>query len=249
MSITATAQELVNWARQYIPDRKTQLFSVRNEEIGRTALPTSQRESFYLKRPAVGSVFLYVDPYKYSAASTLLTAAATDKVFLYNATLQKCTFPGGSDPSIRPAQFKAVLADYEYTKSIPYVYSDDELVGFAPAAIAYLNNNHSTSYSYTGTGSTFEQTFTSDSDNDLVARSLAILVRRTFVSEQMRHGLGVAFRGPMAAIDSKSQLKAYQDETKKLEQSIVDKIENDKISSASGSGGSVDLYDESVVTG
>lgn len=246
MSITATAQNLVDWSRRYIPDRKTQLFSVRDEEIGRTTLPTTQRESFYLKRPAIGSVFLYVEPYVYSASSTLLAAAATDMVFLYDATLQKCTFPSSSDPSIRPAQFKPVTAEYEYTKRIPHVYTDEELVGFLPAAIAYLNNNYSTNYSYTGTISTFVPAFTSDSVTDIVSRSLAVLVRKTFVSEQMKHGLGVAFRGPMAAIDSKSQLKVYQDETQKLEQSIVDKIDNDKIGAATG-GSAIDIYDESVV--
>lgn len=245
--LTATTQNLIDWSRQYVPDPKTRAQTVRSEEIGRTSLPTVQRETFYLKRPATGSVFLYVDPYSYSASSTLNSLAATDKKFLYNATLQSCTFPAATDPSIRPAQFKAVESDYEYSKRVLFSYSDTELVEFLPAAIAYLNNNYSTSYSYTGTISTFAPDFTNDSDTDIVSRSLAVIVRNNFVAEQMRAGLGVNFRGPMAAIDSKTQLNTYNKDTAKLEKSISDKIENDKTGATDGSGAVIDIYAEEIV--
>lgn len=242
-----TTQAVIDWGRNYISDPKTRTKSIREEEIGRTSTPISQRETFYLKRPAIGSVFLYVEPYLYSATASLTTASSTDKVFMYNATLQSCTFPIDGVKSIRPAQFKPVLANYEYTESLPYAYSDTELAEFLPQSVGYLNNNYALSYTYTGTGTSFDMGTITENDKDIIARSLALLVRRSYVSEQMRRGLGVAFKGPMAAIDSKSQLNAFVKDTAQLENSIKVKIDQDKISGSNAGGQSVDIYSEDVV--
>jgi hypothetical protein len=235
-------------SRGYIPDPITRIKVIRNEEIGRLSNPTTLRETFYIKHPAIGSVSLYVDPYTYSSTASLKTSATTDRVFLYNATLQSCTFPKSADKSIRPAQFKLVYASYEYTEKIPYIFSNEELVSFLPNAISYLNNNFSKTFVYiTGTISTFTVNISDNDGMELIARSLAVIVRKYYASEQMRYGLGVAFKGPMTSIDSKTQLNVYNDITNKLEQSIKDLIDEEKLKSG-GSGQTVDIYNEDDVT-
>ncbi len=236
-------QSIIDISRLWIPDPKTRMKSIRGEEIGRTSLPTLQRESFYLPYPAIGSIFLYVKPYKYSVTASISTATLTDKVFMYNATLQKCTFGTASEVQ-RPDQFKPVLAYYEFMESVPYLYTDNELVGFLPGAISYLNNTYKFSYTYTGTISTFQSSAVSDDETELISRVLAVVVRKSFVAEQMRKGLGVAFRGPMASIDSKTQLKEYQDITKSLEKAIEEKAFTVMLNSGSQI---IDIYTENVV--
>jgi hypothetical protein len=229
----------------FIPDPKTRTRHLDGKEIGKTALPTNQRETFYIPFSAVGEVKLYVEPYMYTSTASLSGASATDKVFQYNATLQSCTFPSGSDVSIRPAQFKPVLAHYYYTEDLPYAYTDRELLEYLPSAISHLNNGYSFSYTSTGTISTFLPVVTTDDDKQLLALALAITVRTSYVHEQMRKGLGVSIRGPMQSIDTKSQLKEYNDQTKALTALLSDKSSRDKINDV---GGSVDIYTENVVT-
>jgi len=245
--MNATTQSILNWSRLSIPDPKTRLKTVRGEELGRTQVATTSRETFYIKRAASGTVNLYIEPYEFSATSSLSTAAANTMVFQYNATLQECIIPNTSDPSIRPTQFKSVLADYKYTESLPYAYSDYELTEFLPASISYLNNTYGLTYTYTGTISTIDVAISTDSDKELISKSLAIMVRKSFVSEQMRMGFGVAFRGPMAAIDSKAQMKEYNAQTKALEFGIQAKIDEDKIAGAHGAAQVVGVYEENVV--
>lgn len=248
MAITATAQNVINWGRLFIPDPKTRTFSLDGEVIGRTALPTNQRETFYIKRPALGSVQLYVEPYFYSSTASLGAAAATDKVFQYNATLQTCQFPSASsDPSIRPAQFRDVKAYYQTTEKVPYAYSDNELVTFLPAALEYLNNTYGFSYTHSGTISTFLPVYSTDSDRQLMAMGLAVIVRKHNIEEQRKRGLGVALRAPMQAIDTKTQLNAYISQTKDLEKSIEEKANTSRVD-AGLSGGEIDLYDENIVS-
>jgi hypothetical protein len=242
-----TTQLVIDWSRFFISDSKTRLKTVRKEEIGRTHIATTSRETFYLKQAATGTVSLYIEPYKFTSTASLSAAATTDRVFQYNATLQSCIIPKNSDPSIRPAQFKAVLADYKYTEGLPYAYSDIELVEFLPAAISYLNNTFGFTYTYTGTGDTFVPAISTGNDTELVARALAIIVRKSFVSEQMKRGFGVAFRGPMAAIDSKAQMKEYNIQTRALETAIGDKITRDKVAGIDSVAQVIDIYDETVV--
>lgn len=245
---TATTQSVINWSRFYIPDPKTRLQTVRAEEIGRTTVATTSRETFFIKRTALGTVKLYIDPYEFSSTASLKTSATTDMVFQFNATLQECVIPSTSDPSIRPAQYKAVLADYRYTRDLPYAYSDTELIEFLPAAISYLNNTYDQTFTFTGTISNFLPVYSTTDEQELISRSLGIIVRKSFVSEQMKKGFGVAFRGPMAAIDSKAQLKEYNAQTKSLETAIANKVLNDKISGADALGQTIDVYNEDVVT-
>jgi len=245
--MTATTQSILNWSRFFIPDSKTRLKTVRKEEIGRTHVATTSRETFYLKQAATGTVKLYIEPYELTSTASLGSAAATDRVYQYNATLQSCIIPNKTDPSIRPAQFKRVLANYKYTEDLPYAYSDLELADFLPASISYLSNTFGVTYTYSGSGDTLSVAYGSDSDKELIARSLAIVVRKSFVSEQMRKGFGVAFRGPMAAIDSKAQMKEYNAQTKSLETGIEDKITRDKITGVDSVGQVINIYDESVV--
>lgn len=246
--INATTQGIVNWGRFFIPDPKTRLKTVINEEIGRTQIATTSRETFFIKQAATGTVTLYIEPYRFSSVASLRIADTVDKVFSYNATLQECIIPKKSDPSIRPTQFKRVLANYNYTSDLAYAYSDTELTAFLPAAISYLNNTFAQTYAFTGTISTFLPVYATDNDRELIARSLAIIVRKSFVDEQMRKGFGVAFRGPMAAIDSKAQMKEYNAQTKRLESAISDKVLADKISGADTAGVVLDVYNEDVVT-
>ena len=86
----------------------------------------------------------------------------------------------------------------------------------------------------------------SGDDIELVSRALAVAVRKSFVGEQMRVGLGIAFKGPLAAIDSKQQLKEYNAITQQIENSIESKAELDKISISAGAV--IDIYEENVVT-
>jgi len=245
--MTATTLSVISWARFFIPDSKTRLQTVRKEEIGRTHIATTSRETFFLKQAATGIVSIYIEPYKFSSTSSLSAAVSTDRVFQYNATLQSCVIPKNSDPSIRPAQYKAVLANYKYTEELPYAYSDTELTEFLPASTSYLNNTFGLSYTYTGTVSTFNPVFTTDNDKELLARALAILVRKSFVSEQMKRGFGVAFKGPMAAIDSKAQMKEYNAQTKALVAAIEDKVTRDQLAGVDSTAQTIDLYNESVV--
>jgi len=245
--MNTTTQAILDWARLYIPDSKTRLKSVRGLEIGRTTVATALRETFYLKHSAIGSVFLYVDPYTYSSTASLKIAATTDKVFLFNATLQSCIFPKSSEKSIRPDQFKPVLADYEYSERQPYFYTDTELATFLPLAISYLNNTYEFSYTYTGTISTLIPSTTTDSAKELMAKALAIIVRKDLVDEQKRKGYGVRFRGPMMSLDNVQAMKSFEEGTAQLEKSIAEKRDVDKIGGMS-TGQGIDVYTENVVT-
>lgn len=245
--MTGTTQSILNWSRFFVPDPKTRLKTVREEEIGRTHVATTSRETFYLKQAATGTVTLYIEPYKFASTASLSTLATTDRAFQYNATLQSCVIPKKTDPSIRPSQFKAVLANYKYTEELPYSYSDTELVEFLPAGISYLNNTFGLSYSYTGTINNFTVSFSSNNDKEMISRALAIIVRKSFVAEQMRRGFGVAFRGPMAAIDSKAQMKEYNVQTKALESAISNKIARDDLTAVETTAQIIDIYSEEVV--
>jgi hypothetical protein len=246
--MSATINNILVVSRGYIPDPVTRTKVIRDEEIGRLSNPTTLRETFYIKHQATGSVYLYVDPYTYSSTASLGAAATTDRVFLYNATLQSCTFPKSSDKSVRPTQFKLVYANYEYIERVPYIFSNEELVTFLPNAISYLNNNFSKTFLYTtGTLSHFVVNVSNDDEVELIARSLAVITRKYYASEQMRYGLGVAFKGPMTSIDSKTQLNVYNDITNRLEQSIKDLIDEEKLKSG-GTGQTVDIYNEDDVT-
>lgn len=248
--MTGTVQSILNWSRVFIPDKKERLENLNNEEIGRTQIATTSRETFYLKHAATGTVTLYIEPYEFSSTASLsaVTVVDTDRVFMYNATLQRCIIPKKADVSIRPAQFKPVLAMYKYTRKMPYAYSDDELLEFLPVSISYLNNTYGLSYVYTGTMSNIAVTISTDNDKELVSKALAIITRNNFVSEQMRKGFGVQFKGPLAAIDSKAQMKEYNAQTKALEKSIFDKIYEDKLSAINAGGAIIDVYDESEVS-
>ncbi len=243
--ITST-QNVLDWSRNYIPDYKTRTKTVRGEELGRTTIATTDREVFYIKHQAIGSVFLYIEPYRYSSCGSLKTASTLSKVFMFNATLQKCTIASKTDRPLRPAQFKPVLADYEYNDPQLYAYSDTELVEFLSTAVQYLNNNYGLSFTYTGTGTSLDIGTITDAEREVMSRGLALLVRRNFVAEQMRRGLGVAFKGPIAAIDSKTQLNAYNAETNRLEASLRDKIDSDL--TAGGAVSVLPVYNEDIVS-
>jgi len=247
MSLTASVQGILSWSRNYIPDNKTRNKSVRNLEIGATSLATGVRESFYLKHSPVGSVFLYVEPYNFSASSTLASLQATDKKFLWDSNTLKATFPNGvSDPSIRPFQFRPVLAQYEYYENVAYIYSDNELAGFLQTAVAYLNNTYEKAYSFTGTISTLIVSYSTDNDKELISKALAVIVRKSYLSEQKRRGLGIRFSGPGSSIDSVQQMKAYQEDTNALEEQIDKQVNDSKVSSQAG-GQVIDIYREQVV--
>lgn len=244
MSILATTQAVIDWGRLFVPDPKTRINTVRNEELGRTATPSTERETFYIKNQALNDVTLYIDPYLFATVASLGAATADSRSFKFNPTLQSCIFPMSSDPSIWPGQFKPVLANYDYTERLPYAYSDTELVTFLPAAISYLNNTYGYGYTYAGTISTFLPAYANTNEKQILAMGLSVIVRKSFVAEQMRKGFGVSFRGPMAAINSAEQLRQYEKDTKALEQSIADSKDRDNINSA---GGGVDLYTENVI--
>lgn len=245
MSLTDNTQNIIDRARKYIPDAKDRTSVIRGEEIGRTALPTGTRETFYVKQSPIGSVYLYVEPYTYSPVSTLSGLSSSDKKFLWDASTLSCIFPdGSSDVSYRPNQYLSILANYEYTEQVPYMYSNNELVGYLSSAISYLNNVFGYSYSYTGTVSSFEVGSSGNDDKELISRSLAIVVRKSFVEEQMHKGLGVKFKGPMQSIDSVAQMKEYNKTTLLLEKSIKDTSPGNSPSNLSEI---IDIYKEEVV--
>lgn len=241
-----TTQTIINWSRFFIPDPKTRTTHLSGVEIAKTALPTNQRETVYIPYAAVGTVKLYVKPYMYSNTASLSLASATDKVFQYNATLQSCVFPSASDPSIRPEQFKPVLAYFHYSEDLPYSYSDQELLEFLPSAVSHLNNMYHYSYSSTGTVSdeTYLPSTSNNEDKQLLALVLAIVVRKSYAAEQMRRGFGVSVKGPMQSIDTKQQMKEYHTQTQQLEKLIEDKS---TLSRVIDSGNTVDIYEVNVV--
>lgn len=243
----ATTQSLINMARLYIPDPKTRTKTVRREEIGRTALATGTRETFYVKHSPIGSVLVYVEPYDYHATSSLGSAATNSKVFLWASSTLSCTFPNGTtDPSHRPNQYTPVLADYEYTERLPYSYTDNELVEFFKNAVGYLNNSYDFSYVFTGTISSFSVTPVTDNDTEILSKGLAIVVRRSYVDEQKKQGLGIVVRGPLQMIDSKSALNDYQLVTKRMENELLNKAQENKRGQLP-TGQVIDIYDENVV--
>lgn len=246
--MTGTTQTILSWSRNYIPDLKTRNKSVRGLDIGRTSTPTGTRETFYLKNSPTGSVYLYIEPYEYTSTSSLSAAATNAKVFMWQAATLSCTFANGSsDKSHKPFKYRPVLAYYEYTERQPYSYTDDELLGFLPQALAYLNNTFAFSYTYTGTGTSYTPAVSNNTDRELVSKALAIIVRRSFVDEQKRRGLGVAVKGPLQAIDTKTQLKNYETETANLEKQIRERADSDRIDSANTGGAVIDLYEENII--
>lgn len=249
MALTATTQAIIDWGRFSVPDPKTRNNSVRKLELGRTTLATGSRETFTLKHSPTGSVFIYVEPHRYSTSATLTGATTNTKVYLWASATLTITFPNGSsDPSTRPAQFKAVLADYEYNEDLPYSYSDTELTEFLPAAIEYINNTFEKSFSYTGTISTFVPTYSNTQDKALIAKALAITVRRSYLEEQKRRGLGIRFRGPGQSIDTIAQMKDYQFTTDSLIKELMKQVQDAKIAAVGGAE-VIDVYAELVVTG
>lgn len=245
--MTSTTQQVINWSRFFIPDPKLRNASVRNEDIGQTSTPTGDRETFYLKHSPVGSIFIYIEPYTYSAVSSLKSASTLAKVFMWGgATTLACIFSDGTiDKAHKPKKFKPVLAFYEYNEKLPYAFSDTELISFLPAAIAYLNNTYNFSYSYTGSGDLLNVLVSSDSDRELIAKALAIVTRRSYLDEQKRRGLGIRFRGPMQSIDSVQQMKDYQEGTKALEEQLQAYVDRTKLSGLTGQV--IDIYSEDIV--
>lgn len=242
--MTGTTQNILTWARTYIPDRKSDTLHLKDDYLGDTSAPVD-RETFYLNHRAVGTVTLYVKPYQYSSTASLGSATSTDKVFMYNATLQTCILPSTSDSSIRPSQYQKVKATYSYNQDFPYAYTDTELAGWLPLSMSYLNNVHNLSYTYTGSGDSIVTSVDNDSDIEFIARSLAIIVRRQFVEEQKQRGLGIRFRGPMAVIDSVQQMKSFEAATNKMEADLAMYADRAR---ANSTGGGIDIYDETVVT-
>lgn len=246
MSVTSTAQAIINWSRQYIPDPKTRVHVATNELLGRTALPTNQRETFYIKHCALGSVSIYVDPYLYSSVASIGAAATYSKVFMYNATLQSCIFASTGERPIRPAQFREVRAQYQYTEGLPYAYTDDELEAYLMTALSYLNNTFEFSYTYTGMiGTDFVPVYTTDQEKELIAKGLAIIVRKSYVDEQKKRGFGIRFRGPNMTIDSVQQMKDYADATNRLVEDIRRTVASNKLGNAIGQ--TIELYEENTV--
>lgn len=244
--MTTSVSAILDWARFYIPDRKTKIKIVRNEEIGITATPTGTRETFYVKRTPIGSVSLYVEPYTYSSVASLKAAATNAKVFMWASSTLSCTFSTGTvGVAYKPKKFKRVLANYEFNEAVPYSYGDTELVSYLPTAIQYLNNNFNTNYSYTYSGATLNLTPSTDGEKEIFSKALAIIVRRNFVEEQKKRGLGIRFRGGMQSIDTVAQLKHYSEETDKLEEQIETKLNDGTLTNA---GQSIDVYTEDVVT-
>ena len=242
--MTGTTLSILTWARTYIPDRLSDTVHLKDEYLGDTSAPVN-RETFYLNHQAIGTVTLYVKPYKYSSTASLGAASSTDRVFQYNATLQTCIMPSTSDPSVRPNQYQKVKATYSYTQDFPFAYSNTELASWLPLSISYLNNVHNISYTYTGTGDSIVTNVSNGNDKEFIARALAIIVRRQFVEEQKQRGLGIRFRGPMAVIDSVQQMKSYEAATNKMENDLATYADRSR---ANSTGGGIDIYDETVVT-
>lgn len=247
--ITGTTQNILDWSRFIIPDPKTRNKAVRRELLGQTVAATNSRETFFIKQLANASVFIYVDPYKYSSTASIGGATAGDKVFQYVAASQSVTFAKFSEKPTKPSQFQKVYATYEYTEDLPFTYTNLELSSFIPQVVGYLNNTfeYSLSYSTSTTGTTGVTVAVSDTDEtEIVAKALAINVRRSYVNEQKKRGLGIRFRGPLQSIDSVAQLKSYIDETKRLEQELETKLEQRKLA-GSAAGVGIDVYEENVV--
>ncbi|MCK9369427.1 hypothetical protein M0R04_05775 [Candidatus Dojkabacteria bacterium] len=246
--MTGTVQGIVDSARNYIPDAKQHSKAVVDILIGNTAAATGNRETFYLKNSPIASVFLYVEPYTYTAASTFTTVATNSKVFLWAPSTLSCTFSDGdADKPHKPNKFKQVLATYEYTEKNPYTFSDTEISDFVPLSVNYLNNSFGFSFTSSGTGTGYLPIYANDNERELIIKATAVLVRRRFVEEQKSRGLGVRFRGPMHTIDSVAQMKDYQSITKSMETEIADKAANYQRDNLP-SGQVIDVYTENIVT-
>jgi len=245
--MTGITQTIIDWSRNLIPDNITMEKVVRNEDIGRTAAPTGTRESFFVKYFSVSTPQIYVEPYMFQGTATFSSLTTTDKYFLWDASLQKVTFPNGdSDISIKPTKFKPVLANYTYNDLQSYSYTDTELSKMLPSAIEYLNNVFGFSYTYTGTGTSIATSASSGSDKELVSKALAIVVRKHYIGEQKKRGLGIRFRSAMMTIDTVQQLKEFNNVTARMEKDIYTFVENGKIGST-GAGQIIDIYEENIV--
>lgn len=245
MSVLATTALILDWGRNYIPDKKTRIKTVRDEEIGRTTIATNQRETFYLKHCPSSTALIYVDPYTYSPTSSLSSVATNTKYYQYNATLQSVTFASFGEKPLRPAQFRAVVAEYNYVEQKPYSFSDDELASYLTTSISYINNVYGLSYTYTGTISTLVPSYADDNEREILARALAITVRRAFAVEQQTEGFGVRIRGPLMTVDSVQAMKEYNKATDLMEKALSDKVDKDSITDTSQA---IDVYTENIVT-
>ena len=174
MSVTTTTADIISWGRNYIPDRTTKLLAIRDEEIGRTTIAITQRETFYLKHCPSSSALIYVEPYKYSATSSLSTVATNTKYYQYNATLQSVTFAASTEKPLRPSQYRAVVAEYNHVENTPYAYTDDDLAGYLTTSISYINNKYGLAYTYTGTISTLVVSYSTDNEREILARALVL---------------------------------------------------------------------------
>ena len=244
MSVLTATANVIEWARNYIPDRTTKLMAIQDEEIGRTAIATNQRETFYLKHCPNSTALIYVEPYTYSATSSLSTVATNTKYYQYNATLQSVTFAAATEKPLRPAQFRAVVAAYNHKINLPYSYLDDELASYLTVAISYINNKYGLSYTYTGTISTLIPSYSTTNEKEILARALAITVRRAYAVEQQAEGFGVRIKGPLMTIDSVQAMKEYNKATDLMEEALSDKVDRESINN---SGQVIDLYTENVV--
>jgi len=246
--MTSTIQNILDWSRRYIPDMKTTTEVVRGEDLGQVTNPTGIRESFYLKHVPVGSIYLYAEPYEFTSSATISGAAASSFVFLFNATLNRCTFGDGeSDPTVKPVKFVQVYADYEYSKRLPYGFTDTELVQYLPVAVGHLNNVYGYSFTFTGTIDTAAVTVSGNNDMELVAKQMAVLVRRSYADEQRSRGFGVRFKGPMQSIDSVANMKIYTQETAMLERQVKEASITNRMSNQ-GAGQVLDIYSEDSVS-
>lgn len=246
--MTGTTQSILNWARVFIPDPKTQNKTVTEQYLGYVSTPTGARESFYIKHSPTGSVYLYIDPYEYSPVATFTGQTNNSKVFLWAPSTLSCTLADGADDTpYRPDVYKKVYAHYSYSERKPYTYSDSELADYLPQAVSYLNNTFDQSFTSTGATTNVTVDVSGDDDKELVSKALAIIVRRHYVDEQKKRGFGIRFKGPSTqTLDTIAAMKDYQSVTNKLEQSIQNKIDNDAMS-ANTTGNVIDIYSEEVV--
>ena len=243
---TLTAS-IIKLAREYIPDKKTRNKVVRGEDLGYTSTPTGTRGTFYLKHSPTGSVWFYIEPYTYSQTASLKIAATGAKVFMWAPATLSCIFSNGDiDVAHRPGKFKNVLVDYEYDERQLYSFSDTELSNKLSLAISWLNNSYDFSFTYSGTGATFLPVVSTDDEMEIIAKSLAIITRNSFVEEQKKVGLGVKFKGPMQSIDTSLQLKDYQETTNKLIKDVEKLFDKNKKANLP-TGNVIDVYDEEVV--
>lgn len=244
----ATTQTVLDWSRLYIPDPKTRTKAVRGELIGSTVVATNLRETFIVKHAPTGTITIYVEPYKYASATNLSAASNNAKVFGWAPSTQQVTFETSAGTAQRPDQYKKVLASYEYTEELPFSYSDLELVDYVQPAVGYLNNTYEHSITFSGSGNTLETTAILNNDKEILSKAVAIIVRRSFVNESKKRGLGIRFRGPLQSIDSVAQMRSYEEETKRLENQLQTQLDSTKIGATDTSGGAIDIYDETVVT-